>query len=658
MSDTCSKPFDLPSGCETISVPPLTVPPICSFPSVTSPGVSPNPAVFNIPELPNIPIEQACIDINPSVSALLSIKDGDLVASGKFSTAIGFDDCLEGRYNLGIKLNIPCILDRIPSSVNSEGKWSGGGGDAPAIGMSLKKSDFECGFKKLTFNLRVPCPVTGFSVKADQKTYSRTDHPKANLRIPKKPGVGVCELDIRKISLVLDIPPGCGGMSFTSPETKVGVRKKNTGPSVHVGLVREGDDFGGSKPEACKFNVSMNLQIPPGCHNASYYVAPKVTMNSSPSIYAKVSKVKGREDECAFNLSFALGLPTGALSPCLSAKLSGGVNDLDANRKFASLFGRLSRPSRKPDDEGSPCDIALLFDLELPRILVEPNFNIDMGDVDINVNNGPDININNNIRSFSIDIRMPKLVCLPKEVLTLSRVQMKFFKDNHIASRFWRHVSVSQASCVKKKVRKYPGKISAKPQYTMTCVTQCSRTVNVSMKLPWWMYRGNTKNNGKRTIEYVRAQFLRDIGRRGARAVGDGGPDDQQEQEPKCPDYMGRISIRASLNDFEEDPGSADISVWITLPCPGDTISMHVNSTDGSSPDFKLSVLRGDCCSVVFNLGMPFTGLNTCVTRYANFFLRSTGFFAYAYRDCYVKGILKTVSRIGTVKLFAANGCN
>jgi hypothetical protein len=651
------RPFDLPSGCDKVVVPSLTLPSVCSMPSLTYPGVSPRPVVFNIPELPNVPVEQACIDINLTPSIMMSSKDGDATARMTFGTASGYDDCLEGRYSMGLRINLPCLLSRIPKEAGAEGEWNDR--KKPSIRMSVAKDPSRCDIDSIGFKLDIPCPLP--SRIDGEATFKYAGRPKMNMVVKRKPlARGECAMD--SMSIRLDIPAGCGGISFTKPSGAVGMRMSGTAPSIHVDIRRQGSGKDGSKPEACAFKFSMNLMIPPigpGCDRANYTIVPSLHETMKPMVKTNISTVSrnvpaGKATRCNFNVSFRLDLGTAALHPCLGFDADGRVDDSDISRTAPSFHMRQTKPSG-----AFGCSMFVSFILELPRLqITRGDLNIDMGDVDIDIDNGPNIDITNNIRKFSINLKLPKLVCLPRDVLTISRVQMKFFKDNNIRERLWRHVSVSKASCIRKRVRKYPGRNSMKPQYVMTCVTQCSRTVNTSVKLPWWMYRGNTKNGRNRTIEYARNSVIR--ARRGiARAPGDGGPDDQNI--PACEEYMGRISIRASLNDFENDPGSADISVWMTLPCPGDMFDISVRNQDnpaGIGPDLVARFTRGDCCSIKLLLGMPVSGIETRLTRYTDFKLNASGFIAKSWVDYYRKGMLYAVSFKGTRKLFAADGCN
>ena len=557
------KPFDLPSGCGRVSVPSFTVPSLCSMPPITIPKISPKPIVFNIPEVPNVPIEQACIDIIPSLFinyAPISVPSGPSVVTRRnvFRTASGFDDCLEGRYELNMAFTLPCVLKSFPDDVKASGKWNKKENPEAEIKFKRPKKP-TCAFDNVEFNLEIPCPVTAFPNIRVVNRLMRGEQ--IGVMAIKKKSVGC---GVESVSLELNVQAGCAGMTLAAAG-KVSMGRKYAVPQMNISVKRGNKNkISGKNPDACKFDLGVNLKLPyiwggkctlpsgatataniitafdfsrnarqvvrfnkhmryitavptwvtepceldsismflnmpAGCNAGKYKVTPKLSMmtESGPKISGQVTKADGADPNgCSFNLSLLLALGTGALVNCPRINPRDMLVAEYSHQSVPSLHFGFTRPSSV-----SNCDLEFSFVLDLPKILLNADFNVNLGDVDINIDNGIDIN---NIRNLTIDLKLPKLICMPREVLTISRVQMKFFKDNHIKNRVWRHVTQPTAKCVRKKVRKYPKKVSAKPEYTWTCITQCSREIIASVKLPWWLYRAENKGKKREIIPVKR----------------------------------------------------------------------------------------------------------------------------------------------------------
>lgn len=545
-------PFDLPSGCGSISVPEIAVPSLCSLPPLTSPGVSPKPFVFNIPELPNVPVEQACIDITPRFSVAVAGFGSGGGGTGGFRTASGYSDCLDGRYVLSMALNVPCALGGVPTKAVVENNYA----SKPNFGsLAIQRAAGSCA--------------------------------------------------IQAISLHLNVPAGCGGITFSNA-VAVRTMDRGTAPSVDMKFFRKGNGMSGRKPDACAFKLSMNLAIPAGCNAASYSVRPTMyTATRAPTIYARVGRPPGNPSGCQFRIDMNVALPTVAFHGCpvVDVKNVLAKEDDGARQEPSAKIGF----NRK---KNGTCDYDFSFALDLPRVMLDgdavagvaPN---GVPDFDIDIDNAPLGAMNH--RSFSLNLKLPGYICSQSDVMTISRVNMEFLKN--VSGRVWRHVSVSIPSCVTKRVRVYPGKISANPRYTHTCVERCSRKVMTSIRLPWWVYRARTRR----------------------------------------PDVSSNnISIRISLPDGSE--GDATISVWMSLPCPDSMFSITAGGGLSMSVSRKTSG-----CGAKYN--MFFTGKATSLVRYGGFSLTSSGFFASRYIDYYRHGLLVSVKADGRKKLFDVNTC-
>lgn len=112
------KPFVFGPGCSSPSIPNISVIP-CSLPSLTRASSANRPIMFNIPQVQPPVMMAECIRIKPILSVTYKkptrAKPAVKTGFGSFRTQSGFSNCLEGRYRLGYKLNMPC-LDLVFSS--------------------------------------------------------------------------------------------------------------------------------------------------------------------------------------------------------------------------------------------------------------------------------------------------------------------------------------------------------------------------------------------------------------------------------------------------------------------------------------------------------------------------------------------------------------
>jgi hypothetical protein len=99
------------------------------------------------------------------------------------------------------------------------------------------------------------------------------------------------------------------------------------------------------------------------------------------------------------------------------------------------------------------------------------------------------------------------------------------------------------------------------------------------------------------------------------------------------------------------------LSMHMRIPVPP-ILTMAMRYESFTIPDILISKFSGPNFTLAYKFGFWYTGKSTMYTRYNNFVLRSTGFWAHKYVDVYRKGLLWTTVDQGTAKLFAANGCN
>lgn len=692
MSDTTGRrPFDLPSGCGSVSVPDIDVPTLCSLPSLTVPDVSPKPMAFNIPELPAVPIEPACIDIVPSIVGGFSPIDESAATGpdGSFRTASGYSNCLEGRYNLRFGLKLPCPINALPSKVSASGAW--GDGSRPKAELRFNRPDVTaCSLRDVSLHLEVPCPV---SLPSVQVVSPLLDGPLGSMVFKKAP----TGCRISSVSLHLNIGAGCAGASVapSAMVTAEGRGGERSRPSMVLSVVR-GSGVSGENPDACRFSVRLNLmlpwlgcaipstitafptivtafthpsvtqairihrkasnscdfssvslflQLPAGCAMAKYSVEPTVRRMSEPG--PKVSgRVSSPSGNCNFNVSLALELGTAALVPCPRISMVASMHEDQGTRTEPSIYGRFSHP----DEMGSNCDLNFSFVLDLPKLMFDANIDINLGDVEVDVQNGVDsegVGVSN-VRSFTLSLNLPKLICQPREILTVSRVQMRFFLENGVdqwkRARMWRHVSMLSLPCVKKRVPKKDdnGKIvkdrKGQVQYTETCATQCSREMNVSMKLPWWLWRARTSDTRN-----VRRIPILPLKRRRLRNVVHGLATPVLQDD----DTEG-LSMVISIADTDSASGVGDISGGLYLPCPLDNMTVVADGVN-------LSVVSLGGCSVRYHF--HFSGYSGTMTVAWGVTMMESGLYekrrAYVYRRGHLIGYNNMTAR----KVFGLAKC-
>lgn len=109
---TGRRPFDLPSGCGTVSIPEISVVSVCSMPSLTAPLVNPKPIIFNIPQIPIIDRALPCMNIKPKVKVTQKViqkkKASGKEVTGSFKMQSGVSNCMDNKYVMRLNLTIPC----------------------------------------------------------------------------------------------------------------------------------------------------------------------------------------------------------------------------------------------------------------------------------------------------------------------------------------------------------------------------------------------------------------------------------------------------------------------------------------------------------------------------------------------------------------------
>lgn len=313
------KAFDLPEWCPDVSVPDVTVVDMCALPDAPEPEASVPPTAE--PPMDLIP-PSTCqpIHINPFIDVtmvpacmcagscsedferellqkrLQKKQQTKLKTKKMFRLEDNQDDCCEGRYQMDLFMDMPCVFEEFPNQIVASASWS----DAlelpseeneccqsctiPAVNLRDKKpkivirnikSTEECQVPDITLDMSIPCPLdsltdvefgydsNGHHVEVfSRKALEEASGPRMTSERTDDYGE---ECDLREFKLEnIVVPAGCYNTEITS---RIDIDYASPGSSFSSGVV-SGEKTGTKDDRSCEFELdppTIRIPLPRPC---------------------------------------------------------------------------------------------------------------------------------------------------------------------------------------------------------------------------------------------------------------------------------------------------------------------------------------------------------------------------------------------------------